>query len=105
MCFEIMKAEVSVYALRGWGRGLRPEQAALQAQAPAPVIQRPGWGVLGLGRGMWLPLGESLGKGCGSWTGSGEGLGSGVLAGRKQEALRPRPGAARAKHDTLGDLI
>lgn len=47
MCFEIMKAEVSVYALRGWGRGLTPEGAAPPAQAPAPVIQRPGgecWG-------------------------------------------------------------
>lgn len=34
MCFEIMEAEVLVYAPRGWGRGLGPESAA-----GAPVTQ------------------------------------------------------------------
>lgn len=87
MCFEIMEAEVLVYAPRGWGRGLRPESAA-RAPVTDPVRS-----------GTWLSQEEGLGKGCGFGPGSREGLGSGLLAVGKQGAVRrrlrdPCPGAA-----------
>lgn len=53
MCFEIMKAEVLVYALRGWGRGARtrPEPAAPGSPAPGTCHPAPCQGSAGVGEG------------------------------------------------------